>query len=295
MRVEEGDSYFVIRRGAWPQIGAAVALGASGLLLAAVATDALFMECERSRDRCSFGSVGVLQGGLSEGSVRLSSVVRWRTDSITQHGGGNRVLRRERHDLELTDGGRLALEPRFRSAVFDDLLARQFEAFRRSGDPSFAAFALHVGHAGFVIAVLLALAGVLLVLAESNDASLDFANGRFAVTVRGLRTGRRSITGAIADVIAVETLVSAAHGGLYLALRDGRRVELSSLATSPALASRLASRLRLPVAQAEAETIRRARMTGFSFRGLGCMLLALAPLGVGIAWWVLGMLWGALL
>ena len=295
MQVENGDSCIALRRRALPQIGAALVMGALGLLVAGVATDAVFIECDRSQDRCTFGSVGVLQGGSSAGTVRLSSVLRWRTDSFTQRGGGNRVLRRERHELEMTAGGRVALEPRFRGVVFDDLLSRRFEAFRRSGAPSFSAFALHVGHAGFVIAVLLALAGVLLVLAQSNEARIDFASGRFVVTARGVRTGRRSITGAISDVIAIETSSSGAHGGLYLALRDGRRVELSGGAPSPALVSMLASRLRLPVAQADAETIRRASTAGFSLRGLGCMLLALAPLGVGIAWWALNTLWGALL
>lgn len=296
MRVtEDSSARYVLGSSALGQIFAALILGGLGMLVAALSVDALTIECDRAKDQCDFASIGVLQGGRSEGTVRLSQVGRWRTESFTQRGSRNSITRKERHELQLVDGRRVEVEPRHRSVMFDDLLPAQFEAFRRSSEPSLRAFALHFGYAGFVIAPLLALALVLLVLAEQKQARFDFATGSFAVTARGLRSGRRSTVGAIRDLVAVETLAMGTQAGTYLALRDGRRATLQAGAPSQALGAALAARLALPLARGDAETIRRAGEASRWLPALGCMLLALSPLVAGIAWWIVNSLWGSLL
>lgn len=293
--VEDSASRYVLGVNALRAVGAGVVLIGLGLLLALVSGDVLRLECDRRKDQCRFESIGLLQGGSTEGSVPLSRVQRFRTQSFAQRSSGNRVYNRERHSFVLVDGSEVPLEPRYRGVMFDDLLAQQFEAFRRSSEPSFSASALHFGHIGFMIPFFVSIGLVLLVLAESKSARFDFERGRFSLRARGLRTGKQSLDGDLGQLSVVETVSAGTRAGLYLTLADGRRARLVAGTPDAQLAQSLAARLRLPIRETDSDTIRRAGASTSSLPALGCMLLALAPLAAGGAWWVLDAIWSALL
>lgn len=256
-----------------------------------VCFDRLTLECSRAQDRCTFQSVGVLQGGTFEGQVRLSEVDFLGTDAQTTRTAPSRTFTKLRHVFVLKNQTRVPLEPRLRSVLAGDLIPEQFQAFQRAKGATLATSAIHFGHLGFFLPTLVAIAGVLVMTSETRDVLFDRATGRFHVRIRGVRSGRRDAEGLIEEIAAIEHVPLGSFIGTYLVLRDGRRIRMDAN-HQDTLARDLASRLGLPLTSTTSDAIAKTGLSSSLGPALLVLFVSFLPLLLQGAWGALIVLWG---
>lgn len=267
------------RRGAY--VASAVLFAVAGGL--AATADALFVACDRGKDRCTFESVGLLQGEHRK-TVTLSEVARWTSGATATRSGTSRVSRRAQHGVVLLDGRRIQAEPRARTVLFDDGVEARFRTFQRGDAPSLELTAVHFGEGGLFVLLCLAIGGVVVMMAQGGELRFDRATGRVRGTVRGIRPGSHDLEAPLDQLEAVETCARGTTVGSYLALRDGRRLRFEAGPTTQ-LAALLAQRLQLPMRPVDPAAIVAA--------GAGRSIVpSIAVLGLSLGPALLALLWG---
>jgi hypothetical protein len=224
----------------------------------------------------------VLQGGF-EGQVKLSGVDYLSADGHTTRNARSQTLTRMRHVFVLKDQRRIPLEPRLRTSLAGDTIHGEFNAFRNGNQATLSTSAVHFGHIGFFLPMLVAIAGIIALVSERRSLLFDRTTGRFRVEVRGVRFGDSSAEGNLAEIAAIEHVPRGTQIGAYLALRDGRRVRVD-VDFQDTFARELAERLGLPLQATTSEAILRAGTANSITPSLLLLLLSFAPLLFQIGW-----------
>ncbi|MFK7986709.1 MAG: hypothetical protein AB8I08_11850 [Sandaracinaceae bacterium] len=281
----------VTRPGKWIWPLAIIALGvAVGL----IGVDTFHLRCERATDRCTYQSLGVLQGGVHDGRFALSEV-ELMVDELEERRGANAstVYYATRHTAWLRDGRQLNLEPRLRTRFIDDHLPTRFRAFQSRGDATLDIRELHFGFAGIFVIACMLIGLMLLVLARSVTLTLDRRTRSYAFRRRGIVGGFASREGPFSDLVQIEINDKGSYLGVYLAHREGRRYKLLYGGVGHegrSAAQTIAETLGVPLVGTDDATVKAQARGTLPFGALGCMLLAVSPLAVPGIWCVLSWL-----
>jgi hypothetical protein len=244
--------------------------------------DRLDLECSRVEDRCTFRSTGVLQGGF-KGQAKLSEIDFLSADGTTTRSSQHRTFTRMRHVFVLKDQRRIPLEPRLRSSLVEDPIHAEFNAFRRGRDTTLSTYAVHFGHIGFFLPTLVAIAGVLVLVAERRSFLFDRNTGRFRIEARGVRFGSSRAEGNLAEIVAIEHVPRGTQIGTYLALLDGRRIRLD-VDFQDTFAREMSERFGLPLQVTTSEAILRSGTANSIVPSLLILFLAFLPVILQAGW-----------
>lgn len=261
---------------------------ALGGVVALLSVDTFHLRCERARDRCTYQSLGVLQGGVHDGTFALSEVDILVDELHERRGATASSLYYEtRHSVWLRDGRQLDLEPRFRDTFIDDGLEERFQGFQARGAATLDVRELHFGFGGITVIACLLLGLVLLVLMRSVTLTLDRRTRTYVFRRRGMVGGFASREGPFSDFVQLEINDKGSYRGVYLAHREGRRYKLAYGgvgAEDRAAAHTVAETLGVPLVGTDDATVKAHARGIFPLPALGCMLLALSPIAVPAVW-----------